>query len=212
MNSTSVPSPSAGDVPWQELWRTGQTPWDQGAAHHELRRLLQHAVLEGGLKAGRPIFSGGCGRAHSEAALALVGYPLTAVDLVPEAIEEATKLYGQVPGLSLRAGDAKVLQPGEHGHYAAIFDRAMLCALPPADRNSYIEASKARLAPGGLWMGILFREVASEEGPPFAINERTASELFSEDFDLCFAGASEPTPAMRAGVQEWLCIWRLRET
>lgn len=210
MNVTPSLLPSESDTPWGELWKSGQTPWDQGGAHPQLKRLLEHARLEGGLKAGEAIYSGGVGRAHNEAMLAREGYQVRAVDFVAEAIEAAKTLYGRQERLELIAQDALAPLPDEEGRFAAIFDRAMLCALPPHDRSRYIAVSRARLKAGGLWMGILFREVPRREGPPFAIDERTAMALFSQDFDLCFAGAC-PSSLEKPGLEEWLCIWRRRD-
>lgn len=208
--STATRPPVPDPTPWRELWQTSQTPWDQAGPHPELPRLLKHAQLEGGLKPGEAIYSGGVGRAHNEAALARAGYHVKAVDFVPEAIAAAQEIYREVVGLELLSADAFHVTAEEEGRFAAIFDRAMLCALQPEARTSYLQASLARLQAGGLWMGILFRSVSRPDGPPFAIDESTASSLFTQDFDLCFAGACSPRPGMNPGTEEWLCVWRRR--
>ena len=197
---------------WQRRWAEGQTGWDQGAKHPQLPTLLERARVEGGLKPAGRIHAAGCGRAHNEAYLAAQGYEVTAVDLVPEAIAAARGLYASQNRLTLVCGDALTLDATERGTYAAIFDRAMLCALPPDLRPIYVQVSWERLAPGGIWMGILFQEVRNPVGPPFAVTEALAWELFAPHFELCYAGASPDLAGAPAAIAaEWLCIWRRRD-
>lgn len=195
--------------PWRERWLVGRTGWDQGRAHGEIGRLLQHATLEGRLPAGARIFSAGCGRAHNEAWLAGHGYQVDAVDAVPEAIEGAQALYGNLPHLSLQVADV-FATPAPAQPYDAIFDRAMLCALQPQHRPAYIQKISEKLRPGGLVMAILFRRTRSPEGPPFSVNEDEAWQLFGVQFDLCHASSCPPPPNPQNVLEEWLCIWRKR--
>ncbi len=195
---------------WQARWREGRTRWDQGREHPELARLLEHARREGELTAAARIFSAGCGRAHNEAYLARCGFEVTAVDLVPEAIDEARKLYGMIPQLHLAVQDVCVLGADELHAYGAVFDRAMLCALEPAHRPQYIEAIRERLSERGLFFSILFRSVRTLQGPPFALDETAAFDLMAADFDLAWAGAAAD-PGEGNVSEEWLCIWRKKQ-
>lgn len=202
-------SPVEKIEPWRERWLVGRTGWDQGQPHGEMGRLLEHATLEGRLPAGARIFSAGCGRAHNEAWLAGQGYHVDAVDAVPEAIAGARALYESVPRLNLQvadvfAGDASAAS------YDAVFDRAMLCALQPQHRATYVQKISEKLKPGGLVMAILFRRTRSPDGPPFSVNEDEARELFAAQFDLCHASSCPPPPNPQNVLEEWLCIWRKR--
>jgi SAM-dependent methyltransferase len=200
--------------PWKERWLTGRTGWDQGRPHEEMGRLLQHAALEGRLPNGARIYSAGCGRAHNEAWLAGQGYQVDAVDAVAEAIEGARVLYGNVPHLRLEVADVFLAEnkgaDASLSLYDAVFDRAMLCALQPSHRATYVQKISGKLKPGGLFMSILFRRTRSPEGPPFAVNEVEARELLAAQFDLCHASSCPPPPNPHHVLEEWLCIWRKR--
>ncbi len=202
-------SPVEKIEPWRERWLIGRTGWDQGQAHGAMRRLLEHASLEGRLPTGARIFSAGCGRAHNEAWLAGHGYSVDAVDAVPEAIEGARALYSEVPHLHLDVADVFAMAAPTQ-LYDAVFDRAMLCALQPQHRAAYVQKVSEKLQEGGLVMAILFRATRSPDGPPFSGNEDAARELFAPRFDLVHASSCPPPPNPHNVLEEWLCIWRKR--
>ena len=195
---------------WQDRWHKGLTGWDQGEAHPSLPKLIAHARREGGLVDGARFYSAGAGRAHSEAALAQAGYPVRAVELSREAIEEARDVYGSLPNLELLVGDLFDIPESERKAFDAVYDRAMLCALAPGARPGYIEAMKARLKDSGLFCAILFRQLTNEQGPPYPVDEAEAMRVLGKDFHLCFAAAIAPAPRPAVVIEEWICIWRLR--
>ncbi len=196
---------------WQQRWDAGLTGWDQGEAHPSLAKLLKHATREGSLPEGARIYSAGAGRAHSEAALARLGYVVKAVDLSDSAIQAAKSLYGEISGLHLAVGDFNDIPEDELASFDAIYDRAMLCALGPGIRLSYIEAMKKRLKPGGLFCSILFRRVEVEKSPPYAIDEKEAYRVLGGDFELVFAVAIPAAPKPAVVKEEWISIWRRKD-
>lgn len=193
---------------WQERWQKGRTGWDQGGPHPSLSRLIAHAEREGGLKPEARIYSAGAGRAHSEAALADRGYRVRAVDLSSDAIEWAKTHYADITSLELKTSDIFEIPDEEREAFDAIYDRAMLCALSPDVRPSYVSAMKARLKVGGLFCGILFRAVEVEKSPPYPVDEVEAMRLFHPDFQLCYAAAVPAAPEPQAIKEEWICVWR----
>ncbi|RYZ53357.1 MAG: methyltransferase domain-containing protein [Proteobacteria bacterium] len=195
---------------WQKRWQKGQTGWDQGGAHPALLQLIQHAKREAALPEAARFFSAGCGAAHSEAVLAEWGHEVRAIDLSEEAIAAAKQMYGKVAGLELVKSDLFEIEDRELAAYDAIYDRAMLCALPAELRPDYIEAMKKRLKKGGLFCGILFRLVDVEKGPPFAVDEAEAYRVLHRDFVLCYAAAIPAAPVPAVVREEWICVWRLR--
>ncbi len=193
---------------WQARWDKGLTGWDQGEAHPSLSKLLYHAAREGALRDQARIYSAGAGRAHSEAAMAQLGYTVRAVDISEAAVESARSLYGQIATLELKQGDFNTIEADEKEAFDAIYDRAMLCALGPEIRLSYIQAMKERLKVGGLFCGILFRRVEVEKSPPYPIDEKEAFRVLGQDFDLVFAAAIPAAPKPAVVKEEWISIWR----
>jgi SAM-dependent methyltransferase len=196
---------------WQMRWANGQTGWDQGQPHPELAAILSQASLVGNLQLGAKIFSAGCGRAHNEAFIASQGYHVLAIDAIEKAITEARHLYGDRNNLVLKIADAFDVPADELEQYDAVFDRAMLCAIQPHLRSQYIETCYQRLRPGGLFVGLLFREVHKPEGPPFAVDELEAYKLLGDKFHLCYASQASELLQPGAVKAEWISIWRKHE-
>lgn len=171
---------------WQELWRNGTTPWDQGAAHPLLTELLRLARQSGHLQDGALIWEPGCGRAHAAAYLAQQGFHVVAEDIAPEAIQTAKNLY-QHPRLTLRTGDVFHVAEADQGRFDAIYDRAMLCALPPERHADFLRGCAARLKPRGLWLGIPFAAVDRpiDQGPPFALPTPALLKTLEPFFEIC---------------------------
>ena len=209
MRKKSAP---AVDAAWEQRWRDGHTGWDLGEPHPLMVPLLQYAKDEGGLAAGGRVLVPGCGRGHEAAFMSRAGYQTYAVDIAPTAVAAAKSTYGHLSDFEVIQGDLlagiEALPTGLIGQLNAAVDRAMLCALPPSQRRSYVATCAQGLVSGGLFMGILFAEVGiqADEGPPFAIDEQELHELFSDDFTLV---CLERLPAERPALikQEWLCIW-----
>jgi SAM-dependent methyltransferase len=214
--SSTPPSSRDASQPafWQSRWRDGQTGWDQGAPHPLLERLLGEAKGDRLLKPGARILEPGCGRAHNGATMARAGYVVTCFDVVPEAIDAARQLYADVPGLTLRVQDGTVVVPEWCASFDAVFDRAVLCALPKAKRRSYVEALFAHVVPGGVLMSLPFLEVriTEAEGPPFAIPLRELQELLMPYFSLAHVEEHPLAEAVGGKIaREGLTLWRRRE-
>lgn len=195
---------------WATRWAEQKTGWNLGQSHPMLTRLIELGRNCGGLKNHGRIFVPGCGHGHEAAALARLGYDVLASDFVEQALDTGRKLYGDLSRISWRQADVLRVEEDEQSSFAAVVDRAMLCALQPENRPSYVASCAQRLNDGeGLFMGILFAEVLVEQGPPFAISEAELWDLMSPYFNLvhmekCAVSALAPT-AIRA---EYLSIWR----
>ena len=179
---------------WQGRWQSGQTGWDQGSAHPLLATLVARALdagalAERGAEATR-ILEPGAGRAHNGAALAAMGYQVTSFDGVAAAIDGAKALYADRPNLTLAVADALLEKPEWHGAFDAVFDRAMLCALPPESRRAYAAAAFAHLKAGGYFLSILFSKVVHDDGrlgPPFQVTMTELSHVMAPYFAVVTA-------------------------
>ena len=67
---------------WQQRFERGETPWDRGAAHPQLRQWLAQGLLAPGLA----ILVPGCGRGHELLALGEAGIAATGLDFAPAAV------------------------------------------------------------------------------------------------------------------------------
>lgn len=196
---------------WAERWQAKRTGWDQGQAHPHLQHLMAMAREQGQLPDDARIFEPGCGRAHNAMQLVRVGYAVKAIDFVPEAIDEARKLYSDAK-LELVVEDVMKVPATDKAAFNAVFDRAMLCALPAESRPAYLKACAERLKSGGLFMGIIFGELDADfaGGPPFAISIGELFDLLKEDFTICDAVTVPAVPNPPVVREEILIIARRR--
>ncbi len=171
---------------WKERWQTQQTPWDLKKPHHLLSELFDLALSKTNFTKDARIYVPGCGRAHEAAWFAEQGLQVTGADYVPEAIDEAKRTYGHLTNLQLKVEDVFSIPPGEQKKYDAVIDRAMFCALDPVKRARYIQACHERLKSGGLFLGILFKEINHDEreGPPFSVNCEEFQKIIHPQFEL----------------------------
>lgn len=205
-----VADPAAASF-WRDRWHSGETGWDQGQPHPALELLLEQARLAGAMRPGAKVLEPGCGRAHTGAALARQGYLVTSFDVVDHAIAEARTLYGDIPGLTLTIGDALKVRPDWRGQFDAIYDRAMMCALPPALRRPYGRAAFESLRPGGVFLSVVVaeRREKPEAGPPFAVSEAVLTAMLAPGFRRLFAEERALPAAMGGNAAKELCsVWQ----
>lgn len=169
---------------WAEYWKSENTPWDMGGPHPSLEALWKMA--EPWLKPEGRLYIPACGRAHEAAWFAARGYRVVAEDIVPEAIEEACRLYGKIPGLTLRVGDLFNVSAEDAGSFDAVYDRAACCAFSPERWPAYLAASAQRLKAGGLLLSLPFTEsqLPAPKGPPFFTTKAEWEKLVAADFEV----------------------------
>lgn len=204
--------PASTPAYWQSRWQEGRTGWDLGGIHRLFPDLL--AVAEShGLVAGSSVIEPGCGRAHTSAALAGLGYFATAFDVSPVAVSEAKKLYSGVAGLNITLADAFQLPVTWQRSFDALYDRAVLNALPVERRKDYVRACASVLKPGGLLLSLPFTRlyIGESAGPPFAIPEVELMELLSVDFEKAHHDERPCTEKDSKIAVEMIAVWRRKK-
>lgn len=194
---------------WQSRWREGRTAWDQGGVHPLFSELMV-AAQKAGLKPGSRMIEPGCGRAHTGAALAKLNYKVTSFDVSREAIDAAKILYAKEPNLELVVADLFALPATWTNSFDAVYDRAVLCALPHASRPAYVTTCVNLLKSGGLFLSIPFTKlhIPESSGPPFEVNEDSINKLFESDF-VKIAHIEKPLVEKDAKIAaEMMIVWR----
>ena len=193
---------------WQERWQTNKTGWDLKGPHPLLDQLLDITATDTVGKLRGDWLIPGCGRAHDAQMIAARGAAaVVAKDLVPEAIHEASKLYGTIPGLFFECGDVCDISGPDVGRFAGVFDRAMLCALGESMRRRYVEAMAAALKKGGVFASIAFAKTSEPTvGPPFSIGESELKQLFSQSFRVIYLEETVSKACDQKILSEWLFV------
>jgi hypothetical protein len=204
MASTSeVPSFTSRDplspVFWDERFERDFIPWDLGGVPQALRAFVERNP------APRPALIPGCGNGYELAWLADAGWDATAIDFSPAAVQRARRLVGPWASRVVEA-DFFAWEPQQP--LELIYERAFLCALPPATRPQVTARYAKLLAPGGLLAGFFFFGSAPK-GPPFGIARAELESLLTPHFELVEEGEVADSLPVFAGQERWM-VWQRR--
>lgn len=182
---------------WDERFEGGFTPWDKGGVPEALRRFVSAS--------DRPLTTliPGCGSAHELACLSEAGWIATAIDFSPAAVESARANAGKWRDRIVQADFFEYEPPAPLDF---IYERAFLCALPPAMRPQVASRWAALLPQGGLLAGYFYFD-DSPKGPPFGISRAQLLELLAPHFALVSDDAVTDSLAVFEGKERWM-VWR----
>jgi SAM-dependent methyltransferase len=192
---------------WDERYRADFIPWDARGVPAG----LQHFIAT--TSPGQRVLVPGCGSAYEAGYLDRLGYQVTAVDIAPEALARAREVLGdEVAGRVLRHADLFALD----AEFDWIYERALLCALPPRLWPAYATAAQRLLRPAGLLAGFFFIDDLVAEprrGPPFAARCAEIEHLLMGGFAPV---ANDEVPADQsipvfAGRERWM-VWQRRDS
>lgn len=182
---------------WDERFAAGITPWDFGDVPPDLKTWL--AVPRGRMR----ILVPGCGSAYEARYLAQLGHAVTAIDFADAALAAALKVMGPFSD-SLVKADFFDFQAAV---FDAVYERALLCALPRARWRDWGRRMAALVRSGGALAGFFYFD-DNRRGPPFGIARERLAELL-ERFERV-----EDRPAARSltvfqGKERWQ-VWKRR--
>jgi len=186
---------------WDERFEQRFTPWDQRGVPPAF------AEFAAGL-APCPVLIPGCGSAYEAGWLAQHGWQVTAIDFSAAAVLAARAQLAGVPGadkITLQEADFFAFNPSAPPQW--IYERAFLCALPPARRADYARRMAELAGPGCLLAGLFFLGEAGKKGPPFTIEETALHALLTPYFECIDDHAVSGSLAVFAGRERWM-TWR----
>ncbi len=190
---------------WNRFYEGQARPgWDMAKATPVLAEALAHAAAAG-LAPGASVVVPGCGYGHDAAELAALGYAVTGLDFAPLALQGARERYGD----HIAWSPADWFSP-RLGPWDAIFDHTCFAAMEPARRPAYVAACARHLAPGGLWLAVLFHDVQGRPAPPHAMSLETCRDLASPGFDILHLAHAKEGHPRRVG-REFLLVARRRQ-
>lgn len=184
---------------WCKRFGEGVTPWDAGKVPDAFADFISRQPLP--LNTLIP----GCGSAWEAAHLADIGWPVTALDFSPVAIEKAREILGSAP-VDLVCANFFTFVPARQ--IGLIYERAFLCALPRKLWDDWGRRIAELLPSGGILAGFFF-VCEQPKGPPFGILPDQLSQLLAPNFTLLEdAPVSDSIPVF-AGRERWQ-VWQRR--
>jgi len=183
---------------WDTRYRQNVTPWDAGRVPVALERFTaRHAARGAALVPG-------CGTGYEVRRLAQAGFQVTAIDFSEAALEAARRELGPLAHL-LRRADFFGFE-GDETKFDAIYERALLCALPRRVWTDWAGRVAQLLRPGGLLFGVFFFD-ANPKGPPFGIAPEALDALLAANFTRTEDEPVEDSLPVFAGKERWQ-VWR----
>jgi len=165
---------------WESRYRTGDMPWEKGAAHPALIAFLKSNPLRG------RVLVPGCGTGHDVRALAATADEVVGFDISLSAVTRA-KAHPAVGGERYVNGDLFALPPSLRGVFDVVFEHTCFCAIPPERRVDYVSAVATALVPIGILLAVFYLDPGldpGETGPPFGVTREELDALFGSRFKL----------------------------
>ena len=201
MDSNEKPSHQRPEHPdfWCKRFQAGQTPWDAGCVPEDFARFVAAHPQP------RATLIPGCGNGWEAATLAAHGWPVTALDFSPAAVEQARQvLAGQA--VDVVCADFFTWQPAQP--LTLIYERAFLCALPRKLWPDWGHRVAELLPAGGLLAGYFF--VSPQlKGPPFGITDEQLDTLLLPHFQRLEDRPVTDSIPVFAGHERWQ-VWQRR--
>jgi SAM-dependent methyltransferase len=188
---------STGAAFWDERFEQAFMPWDRAGVPVEFQRFVQQA------KAPMTTLIPGCGLGYEVALLADSGWDVTAIDFAPAAVAAAKQALG-VHAAKVVQADFFQFQPP--ATLQLIYERAFLCALPPAMNETIASRWAQLLPPGGLLAGFFFI-AETPSGPPFGIAREKLQALLQPNFECIEDVLVADSIPVFAGKEYWQ-VWR----
>jgi SAM-dependent methyltransferase len=154
---------------WNEHYATGNTPWDSGNPSLEMQRVIEECEIT-----PRRTLEIGCGTGTNALWLAEQGFDVTAVDVVPLAVERAfARARAARVKIALRV--ANLLDPAavttlcQDGTYPFVFDRGVYHCLREENLAATLAALERLTSAGSLYLllaGNANDTADPDRGPP----------------------------------------------
>lgn len=184
---------------WCKRFGEGTTPWDAGRVPEDFAAFITAQA------APMTTLIPGCGSAWEAGFLGSQGWPVTALDFSPIAIETARGILGDCP-VDLVCADFFQWQPVRP--IELIYERAFLCALPRKLWGDWGRHVAELPPPGGRLAGYFF--VCDQlKGPPFGILPAQLDDLLTPNFERIADKPVDDSIPVFSGRERWQ-VWRRR--
>ena len=205
---------------WNERWANNEIGFHQNSVTPLLARCWDELY---GSSAGS-VFVPLCGKSKDLLWLAERGAEIVGVELSKVAVEsffaesglnvkvsergDLLEYRSESLPITIYQGDFYSLPDEVFRKSNLVFDRAALIALPAEMRRTYVDRFSAGLNPEAEIL-LVTMEHASNDNPPFSLDESEVSELYADEFSIQRIG--EESEAFR-GKQAMSVIYRLTKT
>jgi hypothetical protein len=183
---------------WNDLYQTGETPWDLGMPSPPLTTYVDQ-LTDKNLR----ILVPGAGYGHEVHYLLQQGFTrVTVLDIAAPPIrrlKHTTKAHGEA--VHLLQGDFF----DHRGHYDLILEQTFFCTLAPALRKAYARQCWNLLSSRGKLAGLLFDREFPFPGPPYGGGQANYRRIFAPYFRFLHWATCYNSYRTRRG-SEWFMV------
>jgi len=143
------------------------------------------ALLAGGAFGDGPVLDVGCGAGANAVALARLGIPVVAIDLVPEAVQLARN-RADAAGVAVEwlVGNALDLPERVQGRrFPGLLDSGVFHVFGDDDRRYYVHALHAVAGPGARLDVIVFSDREGGDGGPRRVSREELEAAFADGWE-----------------------------
>lgn len=185
---------------WENLYQSGQTPWDLGRAAPPLETFLKSPYT---VPPGKVAVLG-CGKGYECALFADHGFEVTGVDFAPSAIQATLEKFNE-RGISGSKGyllERDFFQMHEYDHYYDyVVEHCCFAAIHPARRRTYFYTVRDLLKPGGKLIALWWLLDRPFGGPPFGLDKNELYQLFDNMFSIDISFSPNNSIRDRSGAE-----------
>lgn len=181
---------------WETRYQQGVTPWDAGQMP---RQFVAFATRR---PAGERVLVPGCGSGYEVRGLAEHGAQVLAVDFSPAAVSLAREVLGEYADCVQQGDFFLIDQPP----FDWVYERALLCALPPKVWADWGRKMAELVKPGGVLAGYFFF-ADTPKGPPFGATPDQLAQLLGTHFTLLEQAPADDSLPVFAGREQWM-VWQ----
>jgi thiopurine S-methyltransferase len=175
---------------WHQRWKEGNIGWHRPQPNEHLRRHAVHII-----KPKASVLVPLCGKSQDMVWLAKQGMTIVGIELVEQAAIDFYAEWGKTPTtdrsgkliryhhdpITIYCGDFFECSPEMIGQVDCIYDRAALVALPPSQREKYIDHELNFIDKMGKLLLITYEmPVPENKGPPFPVGRKDVPRLFQK--------------------------------
>ena len=206
MSETSRPTMDAAG--WDQRYKDGQLPWDNGEPDHHLSGML----AKYGVKAGKALELGS-GTGTNSIWLAQMGFEVTGLDISPTAVEMA-KEKAQTSGVKCNFQVKDFLKQSiKTTPFDFAYDRGCFHTLAThEERRLFVSRLAELLEDKGIWHSL----IGSTDGPPREVGppRRSAQDITSAiepDFEILELSSFAFDQGDHSEARAWVLVAKKRE-
>jgi len=203
MNQTTRPK-YVTKADWDAAYRQGTPPWDTGAPHAELVRVLDEYRLQ-----PQTVLEVGCGTGADAILLARRRLEVTAVDCSPIALERARLRAEQENALVRFVLDDVFEFAHSAGQFDLVHDAGLYHAVRQTNLEQYLDMLWRVTRPGSYYFCLAGApDKTADDGPPQVTEDEIHNEL-GRLFEFIHVRPTRlESPNRNRGYPAWSCLMR----